>query len=76
MNIIGEVKDKDLLIYDDIIDTAGSVCHAVEALKNAGAKSVVAFITHGVLSGPAVERLNKSKLDKLYISDSCYLSPE
>lgn len=76
MNIIGDVKGKDLLIYDDIIDTAGSVCHAVEALKKAGAKSVIAFITHGVLSGPAVDRLNNSLLDKLYITDSCFLSPE
>ncbi len=70
MNIIGEVKGKDCIIFDDIVDSAGTLCNAAEALKKEGAKSVSAYITHGVLSGKAVERINKSALEDLYITDS------
>ena len=70
MNIIGNINGRDCIIVDDIVDTAGTLCNAAQALVNAGAKSVSAYITHGVLSGPAVERIKKSKLDELVITDS------
>jgi len=70
MNIIGNINGRDCIIVDDIVDTAGTLCNAAEALINSGAKSVSAYITHGVLSGPAVERIKNSKLDELVITDS------
>ena len=70
MNIIGNIKDRDCIIVDDIVDTAGTLCNAAEALIESGAKSVSAYITHGVLSGPAVERIKTSKLNELVITDS------
>ena len=70
MNIIGDVDGRDCIIVDDIVDTAGTLCNGAEALINSGAKSVSAYITHGVLSGPAVERIKKSKLNELVITDS------
>ena len=70
MNIIGNIKGRDCIIVDDIVDTAGTLCNAAAALIEAGAKSVSAYITHGVLSGPAVERIKTSKLNELVITDS------
>ena len=70
MNIIGDINNRDCIIVDDIVDTAGTLCNAAEALINAGAKSVSAYITHGVLSGPAIERIKISKLNELVITDS------
>jgi ribose-phosphate pyrophosphokinase len=70
MNIIGEVDGKTCVLIDDLIDTAGTLCHAAEALKKAGARSVLAYITHAVLSGPAVERVTKSQLDELVVTDT------
>ena len=70
MNIIGDIKGRDCIIVDDIVDTAGTLCNAAEALIESGAKSVSAYITHGVLSGPAVERIKTSKLNELVITDS------
>jgi ribose-phosphate pyrophosphokinase len=70
MNIIGEVAGKTCVLIDDLIDTAGTLCHAAKALKDAGAKRVVAYITHAVLSGPAVERLTASALDELVVTDT------
>ena len=70
MNIIGDINGRYCIIVDDIVDTAGTLCNAAEALINSGAKSVSAYITHGVLSGPAVERIKNSKLDELVITDS------
>ena len=58
MNIIGDVKDKTCILVDDIIDTAGTICNAAEALKEVGAKKVISYATHAVLSGPALERIN------------------
>ncbi|MCL1901855.1 MAG: ribose-phosphate pyrophosphokinase [Firmicutes bacterium] len=66
-NIIGDVKDKDCLMVDDMIDTAGTLCLGAEALHNAGAKKIYACCTHAVFSGQAVERLEKSSIDKLII---------
>jgi len=70
MNIIGDINNRDCIIVDDIVDTAGTLCNAAEALINEGANSVSAYITHGVLSGPAIERLKNSKLNELVITDS------
>ncbi len=74
MNIIGEVKGKSCVLIDDLVDTAGTLCHAATALKKEGAKRVVAYITHPVLSGPAVERISKSDLDELVVTDTIPLS--
>jgi ribose-phosphate pyrophosphokinase len=74
MNIIGDVKDRFCIMIDDIADSAGTLCNAADALKAAGASDVVAYITHGVLSGSAVERVNASSLRKLVITDSIQAS--
>jgi ribose-phosphate pyrophosphokinase len=70
VNIIGDVKNKDILIVDDLIDTAGTFIGAVESLKNEGAKNIYGAVTHAVLSGEAIDRINKSELLKLYVTDS------
>lgn len=70
MNIIGDIKGKDCIIVDDIVDSAGTLCNAAAALMNAGAASVSAYITHGVLSGKALERIENSSLKELVITDS------
>lgn len=70
MNVIGDVKGKDCILIDDIIDSGGTLCNAAEALLNMGATSVTAYITHGVLSGGAVARITSSKLKELVITDS------
>lgn len=74
MNIIGEVAGKSCILIDDLVDTAGTLCHAAQALKDAGAKRVVAYITHPVLSGPAIERITKSSLDELVVTDTIPLT--
>lgn len=74
MNIIGEVDGKTCVLIDDMIDTAGTLCHAAQALKDAGAKKVIAYITHPVLSGPAVGRVTASALDELVVTDTIPLS--
>ena len=70
MNIIGDVKGKNCIIVDDIIDSGGTIVNAVEALKKAGANDVYVFITHAVLSGDAAEKIKKSKIKKLIITDT------
>lgn len=70
MNIIGEVEGKNCILIDDICDTAGTLTNASTALKNDKAKSVYAYITHGVLSDPAIERVENSPIDKMIITDS------
>ena len=70
MNLIGEVKDRDCIIVDDIIDTGGTLCKAAAALKERGAKSVTAYGTHPVLSGDAYKNVSTSALDHLVVSDS------
>lgn len=74
MHIIGDVKDRTCLIVDDMVDTAGTLCKAAEALKNQGAKQVVAYCTHPVLSGMAVDNINASSLDTLVVTDTIPLS--
>ena len=76
MNIIGEVEGKVCIVPDDIIDTAGTLCNAADALKEKGAKAVKAYITHPVLSGPAIERLNNSSIDELVVTNSIPLNKE
>ena len=70
MNLIGEVKDRDCIIVDDIVDTAGTLCKAAAALKERGAKSVYAYITHPVLSGPAYDNISKSVIDQMVVTDT------
>jgi len=74
MNIIGEVKDKTCVLVDDMVDTAGTLCQGAQALKDEGAAKVIAYITHAVLSGNAVERIAKSALDELVVTDTIPLS--
>jgi len=76
MNIIGDVSGRDCLLVDDIVDSAGTLCNAAGALIEAGAKSVSAYVTHGVLSGQALERVNQSALEHLLITDSIQPRPE
>jgi ribose-phosphate pyrophosphokinase len=75
MNIIGEVAGKSCVLIDDMVDTAGTLCLAAQALKDEGAVRVVAYITHAVLSGSAVERIAKSALDELVVTDTIPLTP-
>ena len=70
MNIIGDVKGKECFMIDDIVDSAGTLCNASDALIKEGATKVYSYVTHGVLSGKAVERVNKSSLTKLLITDT------
>lgn len=72
MELIGDVKDKNVIIIDDMVDTAGTLCKAAEELIKFGAKSVRAICTHGILSGPAMERIDKSVLTELIISDTTF----
>jgi len=74
MNIIGEVSGKTCVMIDDLVDTAGTLCQAAQALKDEGAKKVVAYITHAVLSGAAVERITGSVLDEIVVTDTIPLS--
>jgi ribose-phosphate pyrophosphokinase len=76
MNIIGEVEGKSCVLIDDMVDTAGTLCQAARALKDEGATRVVAYITHAVLSGSAIERISKSVLDELVVTDTIPLSEE
>jgi len=74
MNIIGEVEGKTCVLVDDMVDTAGTLCQAAQALKDEGAIKVVAYITHAVLSGNAVEKISNSALDELVVTDTIPLS--
>lgn len=76
MNLIGEVEGRTCLLVDDMVDTAGTLCNAASALKKHGAKKVLAYCTHPVLSGPAIERLMNSELDELVVTDSIPLREE
>lgn len=74
MHIIGEVEGRSCVIVDDMVDTAGTLCKAANALKEHGAKKVVAYCTHPVLSGPALENISKSALDELCVTDTIPLT--
>ena len=75
MNIIGDVYGRNCVIMDDMVDTAGTLTKAAEVLKERGARKVVAYCTHAVLSGPAIDRINDSTLDELVVTDTIPLSP-
>lgn len=70
LDMIGNVKDKDVLIVDDMIDTAGTICEAANLIKMRGAKSISAVATHGLFSEPAYERISKSSIDKIFVTDT------
>jgi len=74
MHIIGDVEGRTCVLIDDMVDTAGTLCQAAAALKANGAEKVVAYCTHPVLSGPAVERLNSSHVDELVVTDTIPLN--
>jgi ribose-phosphate pyrophosphokinase len=76
MNIIGEVDGMNCIMMDDMVDTAGTLCHAAAALKENGAASVHAYITHAVLSGPAVQRISDSALDQVVVTDTIPLNED
>lgn len=76
MNIIGDVKGKNVILIDDMIDTAGTIVNAAKALKEMGAKDVYACCTHGVFSGPAVSRIKDSEISELVVLDTIDVSPE
>ena len=76
MNVIGDVRGKTCVLVDDIVDTAGTLCTAAEALKEQGAIKVVAYITHPVLSGPAVARIDASEIDEMVVTDTIPLSEQ
>jgi ribose-phosphate pyrophosphokinase len=76
MTVLGDVSDRTCLIMDDVVDTAGTLIRAADALKNKGAVAVIAYCTHPVLSGDAVNRIEKSSLDQLVVTDTISLTAE
>jgi ribose-phosphate pyrophosphokinase len=76
MNIIGDVSGHTCILVDDMVDTAGTLCEAARALKNRGAAKVVAYCTHAVLSGSAIEKVSASELDELVVTDTIPLRPD
>ena len=76
MHIIGDVVDRTCVIVDDMVDTAGTLCKAADALKEFGAKKVVAYCTHPVLSGAAINNIKNSSLDELVVTDTIPLTDE
>jgi ribose-phosphate pyrophosphokinase len=76
MHLIGDVKDKDVVIADDMIDTAGTLIQAVDALRREGARRILACAVHGVLSGPAIARIKESVLEEVIITNTIPLPPE
>ncbi len=75
MNLIGDVRGKDVVVIDDMIDTAGTLIQAVEAVKREGARRILAAAVHGVLSGPAIERIEKSDIEEVIITNTVPLTP-
>lgn len=76
MNVIGDVSGRDCVLVDDIVDTAGTLCAAAQALQNNGAKNVLAYCTHPVLSGRAIDNISRSALTEIIVGDTIPLSPE
>ncbi|MBN2104568.1 ribose-phosphate pyrophosphokinase [bacterium] len=76
VSLIGNVKDRDVILFDDIIDTAGTLCSAADLMRNEGARKILAACTHAILSGDAVERIGKSAISKLFVSDTVFLPDE
>ena len=76
MNIVGDIEGKNCIILDDLIDTAGTICNAAQALMDLGAKSVYACATHAVLSGPAIERIEKSPIKEMVLLNTIPIPEE
>ena len=76
MNIIGDVNGRPCILVDDMVDTAGTLCTAADALKDGGATTVFAYVTHPILSGPAVQRIAASAIDEMVVTDTIPLSDE
>ena len=76
MTVIGDVMDRECIIIDDIVDTAGTLCKAAQALKDHGAAKVIAYCTHPVLSGPAIDNISNSAMDQLVVTDTIPLSEQ
>ena len=76
MNIIGDIKDKNVIMIDDMIDTAGTIVHAANALKERGAKKIIVGCSHAVFSGPAIERIKESPIEEMIVLDTIPLPPE
>ena len=76
MHLIGDVENKDVVIIDDMIDTAGTLIQAADALRREGARRILAAAVHGVLSGPAIKRINDSVLEEVVITNSVPLTPD
>ncbi len=76
MNVIGDVKDKTVVLMDDMVDTAGTICNAANAMRDMGAKEVYACATHPILSGPAIERIEKSAIKEMVLLNTIPLAPE
>lgn len=76
LDMIGDVKNRDVLIVDDMIDTAGTICDAAKFIKDRGAKSVSVAATHGIFSGPALERINNSAIEQIFVADTVPLKKE
>jgi ribose-phosphate pyrophosphokinase len=76
MHLIGDVKGRDVVIIDDMIDTAGTIIQAVDALKREGARRILAAAVHGVLSGPAIKRIQESVIEEIVITNTVPLTPE
>ena len=76
MNVIGDIKGRICVLQDDIIDTAGTIVKAAQALHDQGAERIIACAVHGVLSGPAIDRIEKAPIDRLIITDTIPLTPE
>ena len=76
VNIIGDVQDKTAVIFDDMVDTAGTLCNAAVALKEKGANKTVAYAAHPILSGPAIQRIGESELDELVVTDTISLTQD
>ena len=75
MNIIGDVDGRHCILVDDIVDSAGTLCNAAVALKENGATAVEAYVTHGVFSGAAIERIEQSPMDTMVVTDSIQATP-
>jgi len=75
LHVIGEVKDRDVVIFDDMVDTAGTLVLSAEALQAEGARRIFAACTHPVLSGKAIEKIEKSPLERLIVTDTIPLNP-
>ncbi|MCQ2553599.1 MAG: ribose-phosphate diphosphokinase, partial [Clostridia bacterium] len=76
LNIIGDIEGKNCILVDDMVDTAGTICNAANGLKERGAKSVVACATHGVLSGPAIDRIRDSAIDEMVFLNTIQIPEE